>query len=164
MTIWWVVLLILHRKACYNHNINQKSRTWPLMEDDLQKRTFDGRQPFIEGDLWWEMTFDGRWPVMEDNLCWWDNLWWKMTIDGSWLLKEDNLWWKMIFNDRWHPMFRCREKQSSRTQDWSLTPKTKSCISIKRPYSLLVGLVSLNVILKLFMGYLALHIWELYKL
>ena len=31
------------------------------------KTTFDGRQPFMEDDLW-KMTYDGRLPLMEDDL------------------------------------------------------------------------------------------------
>ena len=83
------------------------------MEDDLQgKKTFDGRWPSIEGNLWWKTTFNGRpllWQTtfngrhhsMEDTFNG-RHLQWKMAFDGRWLSMEDNLWWKATFDERQH--------------------------------------------------------------
>ena len=58
------------------------------------KMTFDGRQPLLEDDLWWETTYDGRRPLMEDDLCW------KTTFDGRRPSVEDDLQWKTTFTGR----------------------------------------------------------------
>ena len=72
------------------HFIEDKFQWKTTLDDDnLQwKTTFDGRQPSMEDNLWWKTTFDRRRPLMEDNI------WWKMTFDWRQPLMEDNLRWK----------------------------------------------------------------------
>ena len=61
----------------------------------------------MEDDLWWKMTFDGRQPLM-DGILWWKtnivtgNIWWKTTFDGRQHLMEDRIWWKTTFEGRQH--------------------------------------------------------------
>ena len=59
-----------------------------------QNRTFEGKQPLTEDDLWQKTTFDGRRPLTEDYL------WRKTTIGGRRPLSEDNLWRKRTFDRR----------------------------------------------------------------
>ena len=60
----------------------------------LQNRTFEGRRPLTEDDLWWKTTFDKRRPLMKDNLGQ------KMTSD------KDDLRQKTSFNVR-QPLIGC---------------------------------------------------------
>ena len=119
----------------------------PLMEDKVWwNTTFDGRQCLMKDDLWWKTTFYGRRLLMEDNF------WWRTTFDERRPLIEDNLWiedalfWKMAI-DRRHLMDRNSNIQGvggqrvagifkpfiakafrSKTRNWSLTLKAKSCL------------------------------------
>ena len=51
-----------------------------------QNRTFEGRRPLKEDDLWRKTTFYGRRPLTEDDL------WQKTIFDGGRPFREDNLW------------------------------------------------------------------------
>ena len=110
---WSVSKQILPQALCLNnqahscliHLQDNCKVTVSVLEDDVWRKTFDGRGPLTEDNLWGKTTFgeDNLWqkttfnrrrPLTEDHL------WRKTTFDGRRPLTEDDLWRKTTFDGR----------------------------------------------------------------